>query len=325
MSKHLRILWLTPLILTALSIAAAAFEARTFEDMPYRLLMPKNYDAKQKYPLVLFFHGAGECGADNNNQLKNAVQRFSQPAIMDQFPCFVAVPQCPFGSKWVDTPWGAPSHTMADQPTAPMAKALSLCDALIKEFSIDKGRIYAVGLSMGGYGTWDALMRRPDFFAAGVPICGGADDTKAKLIKDIPVWVFHGAMDPTVPVTRSRNIVAALKAAGADPKYTEYPSVNHKSWNQAISEPELMPWLFAQKRVIKKAASALKDIPTDKEREIRTWTSKKGSKIEARLLETTGRGATAVLLKADGSRASISASMLSQEDQDYIKQLKDSL
>lgn len=322
---HLSLRWAIalPVLWLAQGIPCLAFEARTLEDMPYRLLKPKDYDATKTYPLVLFLHGAGEGGTDNGLQLKHVVKKFAEPAVMDSFPCFVVAPQSPPGVKWADTPWGLPSHTLPPEPTVSMTKALKICDAMIEEFSIDKTRIYVIGLSMGGYGTWDALMRRPDFFAAGVPICGGADDTKAALIKHIPVWVFHGAVDPTVPVIRSRNIVAALKAAGAnpEPKYTEYPTVNHKSWGHAISTPELLPWLFEQQRTIKLERKASKDLPAANNRELRTWTSRKGTQINATLLRTESQGQRARLQTDEDKPITIGVKDLSDKDQAYIQSL----
>ena len=117
-----------------------------------------------------------------------------------------------------------------------------------KEYSIDPQRIYLTGLSMGGYGTWDLLARKPDLFAAGVPVCGGGDESTAEQIANIPIWVFHGDLDSAVPVSRSRTMVEALKKAGGHPKYSEYPGVEHNSWDKAYADPELMKWLFAQKR-----------------------------------------------------------------------------
>jgi predicted peptidase len=130
----------------------------------------------------------------------------------------------------------------------PMRLLFALLPGIEKEFGIDPSRRYIMGLSMGGYGTWDALCRRPDYFAAAVPICGGADEEQAERIAGIPVWVFHGALDQTVPTIRSRNIVAALKKAGGNPIYSECAGVNHASWKNALAEPDLLKWLFNQKR-----------------------------------------------------------------------------
>ena len=125
---------------------------------------------------------------------------------------------------------------------------LELIPALQKEYSIDAKRIYLTGLSVGGYGTWDLLARKPDLFAAGVPVCGGGDESTAGKIAKIPIRVFHGDLDSAVPVSRSRTMVEALKKAGGHPKYTEYAGVGHNPWDKAYADPKLMNWLFKQKK-----------------------------------------------------------------------------
>jgi predicted peptidase len=233
------------------ALAADDFEAREYKDaagkvLPYRLLKPLNYDAQKKYPLVFFMHGAGERGKDNKNQLKHVVMAFAKPENREKFPCFVIAPQCPGDKKWCEVPWDGDAHTMPAQPSEPMRLAMEAIAGLQKEFGIDGKRLYAMGLSMGGFGTWDALSRYPDQFAAGVPMCGGADEAKAAVLAQIPAWDFHGGNDGVVKTKRSRNITEAIKKAGGEPKYTEYPGVGHDCWSKAIAEPELLPWLFAQ-------------------------------------------------------------------------------
>jgi predicted peptidase len=228
----------------------AEWEKREFQDgkgskLAYRLFRPKEAGAKERLPLVLFLHGAGERGDDNQSQLKNAVKTFV--ANQGRFPCFVAAPQCPAKFQWVDTPWGNPKHTMPPQPTEPLRLALEMVSALERELPIDSKRLYVTGLSMGGFGTWDAIQRAPKRFAATVPVCGGADEALAPAIAKVPVWVFHGGNDDVVKTIRSRNIVEALKSAGGHPRYTEYPGVGHGCWDQAYQEKDLFAWLFAQK------------------------------------------------------------------------------
>jgi predicted peptidase len=124
-----------------------------------------------------------------------------------------------------------------------------LLDSLARTPQIDTKKIYVGGLSMGGMGTFEILWRKPHFFAAAFPICGGGDVAKVKVYaKNFPVWVFHGSADPTVDVDNSRRMVAQLKADGAKVTYTEYPGVGHESWKNAFAEPALLPWLFAQKK-----------------------------------------------------------------------------
>lgn len=233
----------------------ARTEKKVYQDadgktLPYRLFVPKDYDANRKYPLVLFLHGAGERGDDNEKQLLHPdVLNLVTAKHAAKHPCFVVAPQCPAGAKWVDVNWWQkPHHQTPDKPAESARLTLELLDALAKQYSIDANRIYVTGLSMGGYGTFDLLVRRPDYFAAAVPLCGGADDARAKDFAHVPLWIFHGDKDGAVPVDRSRSVVEALKKAGAEPKYTEYKGEGHLIWKRAYAEPELAEWLFAQAR-----------------------------------------------------------------------------
>jgi predicted peptidase len=212
----------------------------------YRLLKPVDYDPKKSYPLVLFLHGAGERGSDNEKQLVHGVSAFVKQR--KNYPCFLAAPQCPKNIRWVEVDWSADSHRQPAKMSAPMKLAFELIATLVKEFAIDPKRIYITGLSMGGFGAWDMLARRPDLFAAAVLVCGGADEATAAKIAKIPQWAFHGAKDEAVMPSRSRNMIDALKKAGGKPKYTEYPRVGHDAWNPAYKDREMFRWLFAQKK-----------------------------------------------------------------------------
>lgn len=233
-------------------VADERFETRVFKtengSLPYRLLRPKGYDSTKRYPLVIFYHGAGERGDDNVKPLVHGMNDFASDDVMEKYPCFVIAPQCPEGDQWVDAPWSADSHKMREQPTKPMQLSLDLVTSLQAEFSIDERRLYVTGLSMGGFGTWDALQRYPNRFAAAVPICGGGDPAFAKQLAHIPIWAFHGDADTAVKPIRSRDMINALKAAGGSPKYTEYPGVGHNSWAATYANRDLYAWLFAQKR-----------------------------------------------------------------------------
>jgi predicted peptidase len=136
---------------------------------------------------------------------------------------------------------------MPENISDPLRLTMALVASLETEYPVDTNRLYVTGLSMGGYGTWDAIQRFPAKFAAAVPVCGGGDATAAKAIAKVPVWAFHGAKDTAVKPERSRDMIAALKAAGGAPKYTEYPDVGHNSWVNAYNTPELYEWMFAQK------------------------------------------------------------------------------
>lgn len=217
------------------------------ETLPYRLWKPENYDPAKKYPLILFLHGAGERGDDNEAQLKN--DEFLTLVLDPDHPAILIAPQCPRDSWWAGIRRQAESsEPWPQQLTKPMKLVMELLDAVRTELSVDPARCYVTGLSMGGFGTFDLLLRRPNDFAAAVPICGGGDVSRAAEIAHIPMWVFHGGADPVVPPALSRAMVEALKKAGGDVRYTEYPGVGHNSWSRAYQEPELREWLFQQVR-----------------------------------------------------------------------------
>ena len=218
------------------------------ETLPYRLLKPKVYDAEQAYPLVVFLHGMGERGSDNVSQLVNGVSEFfASDAAMVRFPAVVIAPQCPDGEDMNEASWS----NWRDETrgiTKPTRLALEIVEAMREQFTIDSDRMYIGGLSMGGFGTWDVIQEYPDLFAAAFPICGGGDPEKAERIASLPLWVFHGAKDETVPPQLSRDMVRAIQEEGGHPGYSEYPDVGHDSWTNAFEEPRLLPWLFSQKR-----------------------------------------------------------------------------
>ena len=236
----------------------SAFTPRIFIDareasLPYRLMKPIGFDpnaaSEKEYPLLLFLHGYGERGSNNLGQLTH-LDEFATTSFRRRHPAFVAVPQCPLGegSLWVQPlePESVVRH--ADKPSPPMQMVMGLVDQLIRELPVDTDRIYVAGLSMGGYGTWDLLLRRPNQFAAAAPICGSADTTLADKIAHIPQWVFHGELDQVVGVRHSRSMVAALRQAGGTPIYTEYPGVGHDAWVPTLRSRPTWDWLFAQKR-----------------------------------------------------------------------------
>lgn len=219
------------------------------DTLPYRQLFP-DYDTLRKYPLVIFLHGSGERGKDNEAQLKWGVKNFATDENMKIYPSFVIAPQCPVNSNWANFAENKNNTNLLLQksPSKTMELVVALINDLIKKFPIDTKRIYITGLSMGGYGTFDAIERYPNLFAAAVPVCGGGDVSLSSSIKHIPIWIFHGADDSVVPAAFSRNMVEALTKAGAHPGYTQYPEVGHFSWIAAYSDPLLMAWLFRQRK-----------------------------------------------------------------------------
>ncbi len=189
-----------PLTMTSLAFlpgtAAAdrwqdAYEAKTFtgvggRTLPYRMLKPEKIEPGKSYPLVLFLHGAGERGTDNSKQLVHGVGAFAKSENRQKYPCFVVAPQCPLERRWVEVDWNLPSHVMPEKPSVPLQLALELVDKLAAELPVDTGRLYITGLSMGGFGTWDAISRWPDHFAAALPICGGGDTSQRRSSRRCP-------------------------------------------------------------------------------------------------------------------------------------------
>ncbi|MEZ6132707.1 MAG: alpha/beta hydrolase-fold protein [Planctomycetaceae bacterium] len=222
----------------------------TDEEFHYRLLSPPDMEPGKKYPLVVFLHGAGERGTDNALQLLYFPEQMAQPRWRERFPCYILAPQCRKDARWVEVDWTlAEPHTMTPEPGEQLQVVMQMLDRTIEEEAVDISRIYLTGLSMGGYGTWDLALRRPDTFAAIAPICGGADDSRVAELADVPVWVAHGDADTVVPLQRSRGPVTALREAGANPVYVELPGVAHNSWTPSYSDNDgLVPWLFRQKR-----------------------------------------------------------------------------
>jgi predicted peptidase len=218
------------------------------DTMKYRLLYP-DYDTLRKYPLVIFLHGSGERGNDNEAQLKWGVMNFATDQMMIMHPAFILAPQCPANQSWANYNNKNKSELRLNSvPSQPMGLLIELIHKLIKELAIDTNRIYITGLSMGGYGTFDAIERYPHLFAAAVPVCGGGDVSKAALIAHIPIWIFHGSEDAAVNPILSLNMADALTKAGGHPGFTLYPEVGHYSWLGTYTDPLLMDWLFRQKK-----------------------------------------------------------------------------
>ena len=224
---------------------ARAFTGAGGKTLLYRWAEKKPSDGA-KVPLVLFFHGAGERGDDNKAQLRHGVADIV--AWLDAHEAgfkFVAG-QVPAGKRWVEVDWAANSHSMPAEPSESMGLAIELMDALLADPTIDPNRVYATGISMGGFGTWDIVCRRPEVFAAALPICGGADLSLAPRIANIPIWAFHGSKDASVQVSRSRSMLSALWAAGSDAHYREYPDATHDVWTRTYRDGEVLSWFFAQ-------------------------------------------------------------------------------
>ena len=199
--------------------------------------------------VLLFLHGAGERGNDNQIQLKHCAADLVNFCETEKIKAVLLFPQCPQNVMWIEQSWSLPEHEMTLEPTPQLRHALELLDSVIEQEKCDPRRVYISGISMGGFGTWEALSRRPEFFAAAIPVCGGGDVAQAPKLKDIPIRVFHGSADSVVKVKRSRDMVAAIRAAGGTKiSYTEYPGVDHNSWTAAYADHDNLRWLFSQSR-----------------------------------------------------------------------------
>ncbi len=197
----------------------------------YRVLRPPRDGVK--VPLVIFLHGAGERGTDNATQLVGLPEQLAESEMRMRFPCICLAPQCPEESSWIHQ--------------------LDSLERLIEQWhsdpQVDPCRIYLTGLSMGGYGTWHLVSRRPDLFAAAVPVCGGGDPTQASKLIHLPIWAIHGQDDRVVLPSESRAMIEAVRAAGGKPEYTELPGVGHDSWTKSYNDPTgPIPWMFRQRR-----------------------------------------------------------------------------
>jgi predicted peptidase len=222
------------------------------DTLPYRVLLPENYDASKKYPLIIFLHGAGERGNDNEKQLVHGADLFLKEEVRKNFPAIVIFPQCSRSSYWSnvlrmhDSISRTFNFLKDGEPTRAMQLAQLLLNYILNNYPVNKKQVYVGGLSMGGMGTFEIVRRNPGIFAAAFAICGGADPATASSLKQTHWWIFHGLKDDIVNPDFSKNITSVLKKAGADVRLTLYPNDNHNSWDDALSEKELLSWLFSK-------------------------------------------------------------------------------
>jgi predicted peptidase len=250
------VLWVLLAVLSSLRALGGdpptdnAFLARIYTNtsgktLPFRLLMPHQYDPDRVYPVILYLHGAAARGSDNKEPLNWGPRLFQADWLQDKHDFFLVVPQAPGNGGWVEMGWGAGG--VRESQSLAMAVEL-IARALPREFKIDPKRRYLTGVSMGGHAVWVLLARRPGFFAAAVPVCsGGSPKTVTTAAAKCPVWAFHSDDDHLVPVQQARALVQAWRAQGGTAKYTEYTGLKHSSWKRAYADPVLYDWLFAQR------------------------------------------------------------------------------
>lgn len=222
---------------------ARSYHSSMGETMQYRLFVPSGYDGATKYPVVLWLHDAAGRGSDNLKQISGSNFLGSHIWItaenQGKYHAFVLAPQVNTTKGW--------ARPHANTPPVSIRLALEILGAVEKEYSIDPERVYLVGQSMGGEGLWSALAMSENKFGGAIALCGYGDASMTPHVAKVPVWIFQGQADPAVNVEMARAWVASLKQAGGNPKYTEYPGIGHAVWDVAFSEPELLPWLFAQR------------------------------------------------------------------------------
>ena len=224
-------------------LLAKKFEARSFtsskgETLNYRFQKPLNYDPQVAYPLVVDLHGGAGWGTDNIRQLDGVDHMVASDETRKKYPAFIFIPQIPAGTSWGGIAGLIPKDSLVFEAIT----------ALEREYKIDTNRRYVLGHSLGGYGSWYFVSTRPEMFAAAIPFSGEGDPKLASKTVGVPIWAFHGALDKNVPVSGSRDMIAAIKKAGGNPRYTEFPNTGHGIWEEAENTPGLMDWLFQQKK-----------------------------------------------------------------------------
>ncbi len=294
--RLLSVLMAVTIILTAvLTMNASAainykplFQSGIFSDtdeingsMGYRLYVPEDYDANKPYPLLVFLHGYGERGNNTGSQIEVAtiMTHYFTEERMEKYPCIILAPQCPMETTWADTTtngnWGETDYNFNNTNENVYSKLLvKLMGKLESQYNIDSSRRYITGISMGGFGTWEVIMHHHDLFAAAAPCCGGTSSAQAENLVDLPIWNFHGAVDPTINLNGSRNMYNAMaELAENDPSlkvfkyieaknskntekwedikdanyiYTEYSDVDHYCWDHAYEEQYFYEWMFNQ-------------------------------------------------------------------------------
>jgi predicted peptidase len=241
------------------------FKSSAGDEINYYLFTPAAAaDKSRKLPMVLWLHGGvGSNGVGAPNVVQDAFYKDQQ---QDKHPCYVLRPVAIKGQNWV-SPRGAGTgtHKQPAEPSPSMKAAMELTDKLVKELGVDESRLYVAGASMGGYGTWDLIERCPGKFAAAIPLCGGADPSKAEAIKGVPICIYHGDKDPYVPVKASREMFDALmKACGEQPtvqedaekivktskdgklRYVEIKGAGHNpAWDKSLADEAVIEWMFS--------------------------------------------------------------------------------
>lgn len=222
------------------------------DTLNYRILYPKDFDKNKKYPLLLFLHGAGERGNNNVAQLTHGGDLFLQEEVREKFPALVIFPQAPKEDYWARVEVNREvkpfelNFKKEEGPTTSLQLVMALLNSITTEEFVDNNRIYVGGISMGGMGTYELIYRQPELFAAAFAICGGANPAIAQNYPEgFNIWIFHGEKDDIVPPAFSKEMARMINTHGGNAKLSLYPDDNHNSWDSALAEPYLLPWLFS--------------------------------------------------------------------------------
>ena len=260
--KYLMIMFGSVFLLFPLIVSAQTkddFQKQHFvegkDSLNYRILYPENFSEDKQYPLVLFLHGAGERGDDNESQLVHGSDVFLNPENREKFPAIVIFPQAPKEDYWAKVEVKRDSMPFQfdfknkEEPTRSLELVMKLMGSMTSKSFVNQDQIYVGGLSMGGMGTYEIIYKKPEMFAAAFAICGGANPEIASAYpKNFPIWIFHGEKDDVVPPRLSKTMAREINHHGGNAKLSLYPEDNHNSWDSAFAEPYLLPWLFSQKK-----------------------------------------------------------------------------
>ncbi|HEX7286199.1 MAG TPA: alpha/beta fold hydrolase [Candidatus Angelobacter sp.] len=223
---------------------AASFKDSSGHVLPYRLFIPPAYDAQTKYPLILWLHGGAGRGNDNQRQISEnnrfGSQLWTSDDLQAQRPSFVLAPQCPENYLWTSGRSGEPGRYLE--------AAMDLLNQIVKQYAIDRDRIYVAGQSMGGMGALALVAAHPHTFAAAVTVSADIPAAKAAWLAPTALWVFVGEKDELISIANIRELAHAVHLAGGNIRLTQYPGAGHDIWERAFAEPQLPAWLLARKR-----------------------------------------------------------------------------
>ena len=222
------------------------------DTLNYRILKPLNYDPNNQYPVHLFLHGSGERGNDNFSQLTHGGKLFLTKESRERYNSWVIFPQCSKNDRWPSLEsdqWNEILKNKISQPNKSLGLVIKLMDKFIEQKQVDKQKIYVSGLSMGGMGTFEILIRRPNMFAAATPICGNGITQLASIYAEkVPLWIFHGSDDSVISPNHSLKMAKAIIEAGGSPKVTLYENTDHDSWSNAFAEKDFLKWIHSKSK-----------------------------------------------------------------------------